>query len=135
MTASASLRDFLHRFVSSYDELAVLLLLAGSAERDYSRRELSFALETSLENVDSALAGLVHGDALVGVSPLGGDARYRYRPVDAAVAASVAELQLAYAERRLEVVQMMSANALDRVRSSAARRLAGAYRPESNKKT
>jgi hypothetical protein len=46
----------------------------------------------------------------------------------------VAELERAYSEQRLAIIQAMSANAFERVRGAAAQRLADAFRLEKSKK-
>lgn len=134
MTATESLGDFLRRFVSNYDELSLLLRLASAGERAFSRVELGAETELSLDRVDSALAGLVRGESLVEMRLHSGEPRYRFHPRSPSLAASVQQLRIAYDERRLEVVQIMSANALQRVRTTAAWRLKEAFRPESGKK-
>jgi hypothetical protein len=101
---SDQLRAFLREYVSSYEELEALLLLVRHAERAFSDSER------------------------------GGAAYYQFAPKTVQLAELSRELLQLHTEQRLTLVQMMSANALERVRAAAMRRLADAFRLERPKK-
>ena len=63
-----------------------------------------------------------------------GQRRFVFAPKSAELGARVVELERAYVERRLAVVQMMSANAVERMRGAAIRRFADSFRLERPKK-
>lgn len=127
------LAHFLRDKVTSYEQLDALLLLARVPGRTWSAAEVSAALAQPVDTSEAALDELVEAGDLVEVS----SARprvYRYAPGNERLRRLVQALQKAYIEERMEIVQVMTANAIDRVRSAAARRLADAFRFERPKK-
>jgi predicted ArsR family transcriptional regulator len=129
---SAGLAAFLRDCISSYEEVETLLLLARSPARSWSVDEIARSLNVTVDAARAALARLVDvGDLIetVVTSP----PRYRYEPGRDALRTAVNELDHAFVEQRLAVVQVMNQNALDRVRGSAARRLAQAFRPNGRR--
>lgn len=130
---SSQLREFLRDFVSSYEELEVLLLLAREA-RDWSAAQLAEALRAPADAIEAAAKSLVDVGGLVDASAVAGERRFVFAPRSEQLRGLVAELALAYLERRLTIVQMMSANAVERVRGAAIRRFADSFRLERPKK-
>jgi hypothetical protein len=130
----AGLAEFLHDHVSSYEKLETLLLLARSPERDWSAPDIAQSLNASVDSIEEALEGLLAAGSLLECVQAARPLKVRYLPSNQQVHALVTELQRAYVEQRLAVVQIMSANALERVRSAAGRRLAEAFRFERSKK-
>ena len=131
---SAELADFMRDHVSSYEELHALLLLAGAPARAWSCAEMADSLKISMDLVTTALDGLLQVGGLVSSERQGAATVYRYAPTSDFARKQVADLQRAYAEDRMDVVQVMTANAMERVRGAAARRLADAFRFERSKK-
>jgi hypothetical protein len=82
----------------------------------------------------SAVDGLLASSTLLErTSGAGQQASYRYAaPLE--LQGLLSRLEQAYQEQRLAIVQIMSSNALERMRSAAARRLADAFRLEIGKK-
>lgn len=122
----AEVRRVLSEHVTSYEQLEALLLLHGSAARDWTAADVAAALRIDAAVAAATLTALSAQRLLAraeGASP----PRYRYAPVDSALAGGIDKLAQAYAEMRLEVVKQMSANAIERVRSSAARTFADAF--------
>lgn len=120
------LRLFLHDSVKSYEELEALLFLARNENRDFSADAVTSALNATAGSLDEALEELASVGGLIEVTQRSGALLYRYAPSDA-TRQRVTDLDAAYAERRMSVVQMLSANALERVRRAAMRRLADAF--------
>jgi hypothetical protein len=133
-TPSVELQEFLRDCVASYEELETLLLLARDPTTSWSAGEVADALKVPLEVAETALSKLATLDGLVAARPVAGTQRVAYTPRTAELAALVAELIDTYAKQRLTVVQLMSANAMARMRGAAARRLADAFRIERGKK-
>ncbi len=131
---SAELLRFLRDCMSSYEGLETLLLLARSPTRAWSSREISESLSATQDTIDSALSELVAIGTLVQAEPRPRPTTFRFAPSDEDVRARVTELQRAYVEQRFAIVQVMSANAMERIRGAAARRLADAFRFERSKK-
>jgi len=126
------LREFLLEHVSTFEELEALLFLARSRGTARELGEVASALQLSEDLAQAALAG-ISGKFLSRQSRGGGHATYEYAP-RADLEPRVEQLRRAYREERFTIVQIMSDNALKRVRSSAARQLAEAFRLERTKK-
>jgi hypothetical protein len=130
---SQNLREFLRDFVSSYEELEVLLLLAREV-RQWSAAELAEALGARDDVIAAAVDCLLEVGGLIDAVEVVGQRHFVFAPKSQELRARVVELDRAYAERRLAVVQMMSANAVERMRGAAIRRFADSFRLERPKK-
>lgn len=132
--AVEELRLFLHDQVSSFEELEALIFLMRAEQRAWSAAEVAAQLELRAELVEGALEALAGPGKLLRRVVDGGQLPaflYAPRPDLRGV---LSKLQTAYEEQRLTIVQIMSSNALERVRSSAARSLVGAFQPDRGKK-
>jgi hypothetical protein len=127
------LRVFLRDHVSSFEQLQALLCLAREP-RARSPAEVSAATGVPLEQTENALDELSRGQKLVSVSAEGRRRLYAYAPAASSTPALVSQLARAYDEQLLTIVRMMSDNAVERVRSTAARRLAEAFRLDRERK-
>lgn len=128
------LRTFLRDHVSGFEELEVLLFMARSSGRVWSIPEVAKSLNLAEELTGGALEALAKNDKLLQRSSgVAGSPAFRYAPAPE-LQPLLTELQRAYDEERLNIVQIMSSNAVERVRSSAARRLADAFRLDRSKK-
>jgi len=127
------LRAFLRSNISSFEELEALMLLMGTPQQPWSVREVAAALNFPEESVEAALDALSSNDLLQRASGRDQSAVYRFQSPERS-GTVLAKLQQAYGEQRLTIFQIMNANALERVRSSAARRLADAFRLDRSKK-
>lgn len=128
------LRQFLRDAVTTFEELEALLFLVHHEGQDFSAAAVSSALKAKPGVLDEALERLASAGELVTVTQHAAVPVYRYSPRDGTIRQRVTELEAAYAERRISVVQMLSANAVERVRHAAMRRLADAFRLERRKK-
>lgn len=128
------LRAFLRDHISGFEELEVLLFFVRAPRRPWSASELVASLNLSEVLVRSALEQLVSAAAPLTLDGEAGSAKsYRYTP-DAPTERLLEVLRLAYDEERLSILQLMSSNAMERVRSAAAQRLANAFRLKRSKK-
>jgi hypothetical protein len=128
------LRVFLRDYVSGFEELEALLFFMRAPRRAWSSAEVAAAINLQEDLVQGALDALVAANGILErTSQAGSDQVFRYSP-PAELNPLLAKLQRTYDEQRLRIVQIMSANAMERVRSSAARRLADAFRLERTKK-
>ena len=114
--------------LAGLDELEVLLLVRGMAPGNVSPSEIADRLGLPISSSESALESLC-GAGLLAVDGGGGGAerRYAYRPTLPELDRAVASLAELYGDRRLEVMRILSNNALDRIRSAAARTFADAF--------
>lgn len=130
---SAPLRTFLRDHVSSFEQLRVLLHLESGGEA--TAAEVAAKVGLPPELTEGALEELMQAGQLVrGVAPSGGHVHYSYAPSTSGLRALVSELARVYAETPLSVIRMMNENAVERLRSTAARRLAEAFRLDREKK-
>jgi hypothetical protein len=127
------LAQFLREKVSTYEQLDALLLLARAPLKSWSALAVSEALRQSADASETALEELVAAGGLVDIETVKPKV-YQYAPGSELLRRLVDSLQNAYVEQRMEVVQVMTANAIDRARGVAARRLADAFRFERPKK-
>jgi hypothetical protein len=128
------LRLFLHESVKSYEEIEALLFLARNEGREFGAEDVTAALNATAGSLHEALEDLANVGRLVHVARSSAGLRYRYAPIDESTRRLVVELEAAYAEQRMSVMQMLSTNALDRVRRAAMLRFANAFRLERGKK-
>ncbi|RYZ07565.1 MAG: hypothetical protein EOO73_11340 [Myxococcales bacterium] len=133
-TPDESLRVFLREHLSGFEQLHALLCLAGGGERAWSAQDVALAIGLPLDLTESALQELVHTGGLVASSSRGRSAAYTFAPAGAGARELVSELARVYAEQPLAIIRMMNENALARVRSTAAHRLAEAFRLDREKK-
>jgi hypothetical protein len=133
-TPSELLQAFLRDSIGSYEELEALLLLARENHRSWTASELADALKVQVDGITMALDELAAVEGLLDVDSEAAQRRFTYAPKSRLLRQVVEELATAYADQRLAIVQLMSANALDRVRGAAMRRLANAFRIERPKR-
>jgi len=128
------LRIFLRDNISSFEELEALIFFMRAPRRPWSCADVAVAIKLPDDLVQTALEALVAANGiLVRTSQPGQDQAFRYSP-PADLDPVLEKLLRAYDEERLRIVQIMSSNAMERVRSSAARRLADAFRLQRSKK-
>lgn len=110
--------------IEGYEQLEILLLLRERALEDWSRERIGERLGIDAASVAGALAHLV-ARRLLEARP--GPA-FRYGPRTPALSDAVGKLAEAYAdERRLQVMRVMNASAMQRLRHGAARVFADAF--------
>ncbi len=118
-------RTLLQEHIESYEQLETLLLLRRERYEQWTLDGLAARLRVRAELVETALARL-EASGLVdstGVAPT----RFAYRPSSAGLDATVGRLQSGYAERPILIIQLMSANAIERLRTAALHTFADAF--------
>jgi hypothetical protein len=122
----AELLDLLQAQVGSLEALELLLLLHRTQERAWDRFEIANRLGLSDDIVEASAASMEsHGFlARHGTGP-GTTWQYSARPPERA--AMIDRLATVYADRRLEIMRILSAQAMERLRESAARAFADAF--------
>jgi hypothetical protein len=113
-----SVQELLRERIESHDELEAALLLRADPERAWVAGELGAALELSPELGAHVEAKLIRARIARPVATE--DLRIRYRPVSATVAKAMDQLAALWESEPIEILRLMSANALDRVREKAA---------------
>jgi hypothetical protein len=118
-------RALLHEHIESYEQLEMLLLLRRERHEQWTGEGLAGRLRVGAELIQTALAGLEAGGLIEVIR--GSPSRFAYRPATAGLDAAVGRLERAYAERPILVIQLMSANAIERLRTAALHTFADAF--------
>lgn len=121
---SESLREFLSSFVHTFEELDVLLVLRRSAPRAVAPEDFEHYLGLPPDVALSALEALA-GRGLLRREP-GARRAFVFAP-DPGLAPRVAELARAQEEQHFALVEVMSANAIERLKSSAVKTFSEAF--------
>lgn len=120
-----AVRAFLRDDIDSFESLEVLLLLHRERTA-WTADELCRRFEIRAPVIDDALASLVRARLVsaTGQNVLGS---YRYADGDSARDALVASLERAYRDEPIQIMRLMSANAIERLRNGAIRAFADAF--------
>ena len=123
---SPETQAFLREHIEEYEHLELLLLLFRDQERTWSADEAAERLALSPRVVSEALAHLRSRGLVAGAA--GPTPGFRFHAVGQSTSAAVRELATAYEQSRLSIIRQMNANALERLRTSAIRAFADAFR-------
>jgi len=118
-------KKLLREHVTTYEHLAVLLLLYRERGRTWSTRELGQTLRVASKPVESALADLLRAGFVQG-APHESEPHYRYVAAES-VDAAVALLAREYSDNLVGVVKFLSDAAIQRLRTSALRAFSDAF--------
>jgi predicted transcriptional regulator len=124
------LQRFLSQHVHCYEELESLIVLHQDRTRQYTAPELGARLKIPEAAAQQALENL-HERGLLGRQQT---SVYRYQPQVPELDELVTRLSQAYQHTRWAVVQTMTRNSLERLRTSAMHTFAEAFRIRPNKK-
>jgi len=116
----------LREHIETYEQLEVLLLLRRERDEKWTVAALAARLQVRDELIASALEGL----ETAGLAVVTGEASatfFTYRPATPGLDAAAGRLDREYAERPIRIIQLMSANAIERVRTSALQTFADAF--------
>ena len=119
-------RALLHEHIESYEQLEVLLLLRRERYEEWTIAALAARLHVREELIASALERLKSASLVAAVSATAA-MRFAYRPGSSGLDAAAGHLDRAYAERPIRVIQLMSANAIERLRTAALHTFADAF--------
>ena len=123
-------RALLRERIESYEELEMLLALERVRGDSKTAEELSNTVRVPVPFVEQAVRKLeAHGliERRDGTARDRRDARYTYAPASADLDAAVRALAKAYAQQPIPIIKLMSENAIQRLRSGAARAFADAF--------
>lgn len=110
----ALLRDCL----GTLETLEVLLLMRAESTKAWQSQELAARMQRDSATCSASLQVLSVG-RLIRRSPDIGSEAYFYHPGDERLASTVDKLVVSYVENRVAVLQLMTANALARLRAAA----------------
>lgn len=118
-----SIKAFLFERIHSHEELEVVLLMARADELRWTEEAIAAELKIAVSLVRDALKALRNRDI---VDALTENARTHFRTRENQKA-PLAQLVQLYDQQRLEIVMLMSANAIERVRTGAMRTFADSF--------
>lgn len=122
----ADVQAFLRDRIESYEQLEILVLLRARRGEALTPSAVALELHISESDAELALRALCRQGLLnVMLSP--DLLLFRYQPQNPELAALGDRLTSAYAERRLEVVRLMTANSIERLRARALKTFANAF--------
>lgn len=119
-------RGLVHEHIESYEQLEVLLLLRRERYEQWTVAGLAARLHIREELIASAVDGL-KSSGLVAATGTASEAHLAYRPASSGIDAAAGRLEREYADRPIRIIQLMSANAIDRVRTAALHTFADAF--------
>jgi hypothetical protein len=99
-------RRFLEQRVDDAEQLEIILLLHHHQDRSWSAVDVATTLGLGSRRVEQQLEAL--GSRGLFDVRLGGDVRYRFRPVNDEVSAAARQLAECYRERRADVVAFVA---------------------------
>lgn len=126
-------RALLRERIESYEELETLLALERVRGIGKTADELSSAVHVQIALIERALRSLeARGLIERRVEPAAGGVPrrapdYRYAPAGPELDRAVQALAKAYAEQPIPIIKLMSENAIQRLRTGAARAFADAF--------
>ena len=118
-------RALIHEHIESYEHLETLLLLRRERYEQWTSETLAARLHVRPELVSAALASLKASGLVdaTGAAPT----RFAYRAASSGLDAAVGRLEREYAERPILIIQLMSANSIERLRTAALHTFADAF--------
>jgi len=125
-------KSFLRGWVASYEQLQTLLLLRQHRDDSFSLESIAGALHVS-EIVAAEALDHLRSVNLVQVLTAGHTTGFKYAPGSLHLAGLVDQLAEAWDRQQLKVMNLMSANAIERVRTGALRTFADAFLLERKK--
>jgi len=123
---STELESFLLARIETYEELETLLLLRREPQSSWSPDAVGARLNIDRERALETLMRLA-GAGLLRAVHSAPDKPYCYDPVDAAIDRVVEQLDVAMGSRQLDLIKLMNANAMTRMRTRAIRAFADAF--------
>jgi transcription initiation factor IIE alpha subunit len=117
------IQRFLFELIHSFEELEVVVLLNRNSAQRWTAQSIADQLKIAVNLVDDALEALRNRGIVAVVTEGGANfhvASEDYKP-------QLSELVTLYERHRLEIVMLMSTNAIERVRTGAMRTFADCF--------
>jgi len=118
-------RALLKEHIESYEQLETLLLLRRERYEQWTAEGLAARLRVRAELIESALGGLKASGLVEVTRTL--PSCFAYRPASSGLDAAAGRLEREYVERPILIIQLMSANAIERLRTAALHTFADAF--------
>ena len=127
------MRTLLREHIESYEELETLLALERLRGAGKTTEELSAAVHVGVPLIEGAVRSLEvrrfveRRASAPEENALEHEPRYFYAPASSELDCAVRALAKAYAEQPIPIIKLMSENAIQRLRTGAARAFADAF--------
>jgi hypothetical protein len=118
MQVSEAVQQFIVKYISSVDQLEILLLLKQDPRRAWTADETARALFTQTESVAIRLVELT-SQGLLSEKKLAERAVYQYGPRTPDLDAVVTELARVYPAYRVSVINLIFSKPIDKIRTFA----------------
>ncbi|HEX5656970.1 MAG TPA: hypothetical protein VFX59_07230 [Polyangiales bacterium] len=118
-------REFVCKRIHAIEQLEILLLLHADRAEAWTARSVAAAVRIGDADVADALRHLSAEGLLI--ESAGSTPQFKYAPVGTELGACVDTLAEIYARSRLEVLQLISRGAMDRIRTAQVRAFASAF--------
>jgi hypothetical protein len=119
-------RTFLEERIESYEQLAILLFLRARVKQSWAVTSLASELRLPEAIAEEALRFLC-GRKLVGSMESADGPRFIYSPGSADLADVIERLANAYDDNLLDIMRLMTNNAIERLRANALSTFADAF--------
>ncbi|MGA8708731.1 MAG: hypothetical protein WB646_17295 [Steroidobacteraceae bacterium] len=119
------MRVFLAEHIESYEQLEILLLL-GDERTEWTAQRLSSHLKISQAMTEAALSEL-HSRGILELPSGASSIRCTGNARVPEFEVTLTRLARVYAERPVEIIRLMTANAIERVRTAALRTFVDAF--------
>lgn len=126
------LQEFLRERISSYEQLEVLLLLRSHPTKRWGTQSVTMELRIKESLAEEALRSLCKNN-LLRVDVGSGELLFTYRPHPPELDEVIGTLAKAYRDERLEVMKLMTAHAVERLRTSVLRKFSDSFILRKNK--
>jgi Mn-dependent DtxR family transcriptional regulator len=121
----ADVRALLDEHIHTLEQLEAIILMRKAEREDWSGEEVADLLHVSVESAREALQRLAQGGVLEAIElPARG---VRYRGFTKRFEALVDRLLEVYESNRIELMMLLSANAIERMRTGALHAFADAF--------
>lgn len=123
---SGEVLAFMREHIESYEQVEVLILLRAHREQSWTSSAVATHLRITTTMASEALRFLCRENILsVQVGP--SELLFKYAPRPAELGELVNRFVQAYDAHRLEVMKLMTANALERLRTKALRKFSDSF--------
>jgi hypothetical protein len=123
---SSDVQKLLRDHIESYEQLELLLIMRANRGLSWTEDTLSGRLRIGSSLVRGALEGLESAGFLAGRADRG-EKHYVYVCQSDDVEATIGRLDAAYREYPIPIIKLMSANAIERLRTAALRTFTDAF--------
>jgi len=114
---SNELSRFIKQYITSLEQLEILLLLYKQPDRSWTIEEVFKVIQTNLDSVAARLTGLVSSGLAVAETP--DHPTFRFHPQTDEIAQRVAELQKAYSSSKYKIIETIFAPTRDQAQKFA----------------